>query len=93
MSLGEDRVPSQRLVPGDSVLLIITDEDGPVVNPQGQQRSRSAPQTIKATVVDVRGGVKEGSTLVNVAVPNRDAPLVAARSAAGRIVVSLTTGD
>ncbi len=93
MSLGEDRVPSQRLVPGDSVLLIITDDEGPAVNPQGQQPGRSAPQTIKATVVDVRAGVKEGSTLLNVAVANRDAPVVAARSAAGRIVVSLTTGD
>jgi hypothetical protein len=74
------------------VLLIITTDDSPVVNPQqAQQANGAAPQTIKATVVDVRPGVKEGSTLLNVAVLNRDGPLVAARSAQGRIVVALTT--
>lgn len=92
MSLSEDRVPSQRLVPGDPVLLVITADDNPVASPQqAQQGNGAAPQTIRATVVDVRTGVKEGSTLLNVAVLNRDGPLVAARSAQGRIVVALTT--
>jgi hypothetical protein len=89
MSLSEDRVPSQRLVPGNPVLLVITADDNPVANPQ--QAQQTAPQAIRATVVDVRPGAKEGSTLLNVAVLDRDGPLVAARSAQGRIVVALTT--
>lgn len=94
ISLSEERVPSERIVPGDTVLLIITADDAVAITPQQQQQGNgAAPQTIKATVVDVRAGVKEGSTLLNVAVPDRDGPLVAARSAAGRIVVSLTTGS
>ena len=76
------------------MLLIITADNSLVTSPQqGQQSGSSTPVTIKATVVDVRAGVKEGTTLLNVAVLDRDGPLVAARSAAGRIVVALTTGN
>ena len=45
-----------------------------------------------ATVIDVSAGAKEGTTLLNVAVAERDGPLVASRAAAGRIVVALTRG-
>ncbi|BBH67105.1 hypothetical protein ACTI_37900 [Actinoplanes sp. OR16] len=91
ISLGEERVPSKRIVPGDTVRLIITNDDSPsAANPA--RKAEPAPEIVTAVVVDVRDGVKEGSTLLNVAVPNRDAAMVAARAADERIVVSLSSG-
>ncbi|MEU8315006.1 SAF domain-containing protein [Micromonospora sp. NPDC049033] len=89
LSLPQERMPAERVKPGADVLLIVTADDGPVSN----QQHTAAPISIKATVVDVRAGAKEGTTLLNVAVAERDGPLVASRAAAGRIVVALTTGD
>ncbi|WP_158629649.1 SAF domain-containing protein [Micromonospora arida] len=90
LSLPQERMPAERVKPGARVLLVVTADDGPVSN---QQQTTAAPMSIKATVVDVRAGVKEGTRLLNVAVPERDGPLVASRAAAGRIVVALTTGS
>ncbi|MFF0659142.1 SAF domain-containing protein [Micromonospora tulbaghiae] len=87
ISLPQERMPAERVKPGASVLLVITTDEGPAAN----QQATAAPISIKAIVVDVRHGVKEGTTLLNVAVLERDGPLVAARAAAGRIVVALTT--
>ncbi|WP_051723798.1 SAF domain-containing protein [Micromonospora chokoriensis] len=90
LSLPQERMPAERVKPGARVLLVVTTDDGPVSN---QQQTTAAPISIEATVVDVRAGVKEGTTLLNVAVPDRDGPLIASRAAAGRIVVALTTGS
>ncbi|MEV0881368.1 SAF domain-containing protein [Micromonospora echinofusca] len=89
LSLPQERLPAERVKPGAEVLLVVTADDGPVSN----QQQTAAPTSIKATVVDVRTGAKEGTTLLNVAVAERDGPLVASRAAAGRIVVALTTGN
>ncbi|MDT0532165.1 SAF domain-containing protein [Micromonospora sp. DSM 115977] len=89
LSLPQERLPAERVIPGAEVLLVVTTDDGPVSN----QQQTAAPMSIKATVVDVRTGAKEGTTLLNVAVAERDGPLVASRAAAGRIVVALTTGN
>ncbi|MBQ1076767.1 flagellar biosynthesis protein FlgA [Micromonospora sp. C31] len=89
LSLPQERLPAERVKPGAEVLLVVTADDGPVAN----QQQTAAPMSIKATVVDVRAGAKEGTTLLNVAVAERDGPLVASRAAAGRIVVALTTGN
>ncbi|MEV4665683.1 SAF domain-containing protein [Micromonospora echinofusca] len=89
LSLPQERLPAERVKPGAEVLLIVTTDDRTVSN----QQQTAAPMSIKATVVDVRAGAKEGITLLNVAVAERDGPLVASRAAAGRIVVALTTGD
>ncbi|MEH0971549.1 SAF domain-containing protein [Micromonospora sp. CPCC 205546] len=89
LSLPQERLPAERVKPGAEVLLVVTTDDGPVSN----QQQTAAPMSIKATVVDVRAGTKEGTTLLNVAVAERDGPLVASRAAAGRIVVALTTGN
>lgn len=89
LSLPQERLPAERVKPGAEVLLVVTTDDGPVAN----QQETAAPMSIKATVVDVRAGAKEGITLLNVAVAERDGPLVASRAAAGRIVVALTTGN
>lgn len=89
ISLPQERMPAERIKPGAEVVLVLTADDGPVAT----QQATAAPISIKASVVDVRDGAKEGTTLLNVAVVERDGPLVAARAAAGRIVVALTTGD
>ncbi|WP_406083549.1 SAF domain-containing protein [Micromonospora zamorensis] len=90
LSLTQERMPAERVRSGARVLLIVTTDAGPIGDPQ---QATAAPISIKATVVDVRTGVKEGTTLLNVAVPDRDGPLIASRAAAGRIVVALTTGS
>ncbi|MGW5082034.1 SAF domain-containing protein [Micromonospora echinospora] len=89
LSLPPERLPADRVKPGAAVLLVVTADSGPVPN---QQPNATAPISINATVVDVHAGIREGTTLLNVAVAERDGPLVASRAAAGRIVVALTTG-
>ncbi|MEV4210182.1 SAF domain-containing protein [Micromonospora sp. NPDC049662] len=88
LSLPQERMPTERVKPGAHLLLVVTSDDGPVPN---QQQTTAAPISIRASVVDVRAGAKEGTTLLNVAVADRDGPLVASRAAAGRVVVALTT--
>ncbi|MEU7753708.1 SAF domain-containing protein [Micromonospora sp. NPDC049171] len=90
LSLPQERMPAERVKPGARVLLVVTPDDGPA---SGQQQTMAAPISIMATVVDVRAGIKEGTTLLNVAVPDRDGPLIASRAAAGQIVVALTPGS
>lgn len=92
LSLTNDRLPTDRIRPGAQVMLVITGDDAPAVPNQPKDPALSAPMSIKATVIDVRPGTKDGTTLLNVAVVERDGPLVAARAAAGRVVVTLTPG-
>ncbi|MFI7026309.1 SAF domain-containing protein [Micromonospora sp. NPDC049900] len=89
ISLAQNRLPHERLAPGASVLLVITTDD----NGTQQQPAAGPPVNIPATVTDVADGSKDGTMLVNVAVADRDGPLVAARAAAGRIAVVLIPGD
>ena len=90
VSLAQDRMPAQRIKPGTQVLLVITSDQNGVQQPN--QPAAAPPQTIQATVVDVTPGGKDGTVVVNVSVPDSDGPLVAARAAAGRIVIVLTAG-
>lgn len=89
ISLSQDRLPHERLAPGSAVLLVIT-TDGNVTQ---QEPAAGPPLSIPATVTDVAASGKDSTTLVNVAVADRDGPLVAARAAAGRIVVVLAPGN
>ena len=89
MSLAPDRIPSMRLVPGDPVLLVIPGEN----RPGGPAAAPAVPVTVRATVVDVRTNEDDNTTLLNVAVPNRDGPRVAAQAAEGNIVVTLSSGN
>ncbi len=92
IGLTRDRLPAERITPGRKVLLVITDKDN--ANVGGDQKPiTTAPLTITATAVDVKPGTKDDQVLVNVAVAERDGPLVASRAAENRIVVTLTAGN
>ncbi len=90
IGLTRDRLPAERITPGRKVLLVITAKDNAS---SGDKPTTSAPLTITATAVDVRPGTKDDQVLLNVAVAERDGPLVAQRAAENRIVVTLTAGD
>lgn len=87
IGLDEERLPTERITPGRKVLLVVTDKDSVTEKP-----TTSAPLSIQATAVDVKAGTKDGQVLLNVAVAERDGPLVASRAAEGRLVVLLTAG-
>lgn len=93
LSLSPEQAPTKRLKPGAPVLLIITGDDAA---PTGDGQSAAPPTKIAASVVDVRRGDTpgggDGAVYVNVAVSEGDGPLVAARGAAGRVVLVLTSG-
>ena len=90
IGLTRDRLPAERITPGRKVLLVITDKDNAGAD---QKPTTSGPLTITATAVDIKAGTKDDQVLLNVAVPERDGPLVASRAAENRIVVTLTAGD
>ena len=91
IGLTRDRLPAERITPGRKVLLVITAKDN--ASSGNDKPTTSAPLTITATAVDVRPGTKDDQVLLNVAVAERDGPLVASRAAENRIVVTLTAGD
>lgn len=93
IGLEEDRLPAERITPGREVLLVVTDKDNINIGGDDKKPTTAAPLSIKATAVDVKAGTKDGEVLLNVAVAERDGPLVASRAAEGRIVVLLTAGS
>lgn len=87
IALKPGQMPSTPLRPGDRVLLVTTGDE-----PANDGAPAPAP-TIRATVVHVVAGARNGSVTVSVAVPEQDGPLVARLSGQGRLVVVLTAGE
>ena len=89
LALGEDRMPVSRLSVGASVLLVVTPKRGAGSSEEPGAPDLVPPRTIVGTVVDVKEGVKQGTTIINVQVSTADAPTVAAMHAEDRIVLTL----
>jgi hypothetical protein len=87
LSLKAGQMPSTPLRPGASVLLVATAEASASDKP-----AAPAP-TIRATVVHVIAGARDGTATVSVAVKDSDGPLVARLAAQGRLVLTLTPGN
>ncbi|MFY1633675.1 SAF domain-containing protein [Solwaraspora sp. WMMB335] len=86
LSLKAGQMPSTTVRPGSTVLLVSTEEtrqDGPA----------TAAPTIRATVVHVIAGARDGTATVSVAVRESDGPIVARLAAQGRLVLTLTAGN
>jgi hypothetical protein len=91
-----DRLPAQRLRPGDPVLLVAT-SDRSSNSGDGGDAVDHRPRTWHATVTAVAGGDGggflggggSGSVTLDVAVPASDGPTVATLAAANRLVVVL----
>jgi hypothetical protein len=86
LSLKAGQMPSTPLRPGAAVLLVSTEEQSAQGKPTG-----TAP-TVRATVVHVIAGARDGTATVSVAVRESDGPLVARLAASGRLVLNLTAG-
>ncbi|MFI7025147.1 flagellar biosynthesis protein FlgA [Micromonospora sp. NPDC049900] len=86
VSLKAGQMPSAPLRPGASVLLVSTDE-------AARERPTAAAPTIRATVVHVIAGTRDGTATVSVAVRENDGPVVARLAAQGRLVLALTSGN
>jgi hypothetical protein len=87
-----DRLPAQRLRPGDPVLLVATADR----HSSSDDTVGGRPQTWHATVTAVAGGDGggflgggSGSVTLDVAVPAADGPTVATLAAANRLVIVL----
>lgn len=87
LSLKAGQMPSTPLRPGAAVLLVSTQEESAQDKPTGP-----AP-TIRATVVHVITGTRDGTATVSVAVRESDGPLAARLAAQGRLVLALTAGE
>jgi len=80
------QLPAQPLVAGDTVRVVDT--------PRKQDDPPStAPDSIAATVVATRNAPELGQTVVDVTVPNAQAPILAARIATGRVAIVLDSGQ
>ncbi|WP_018790574.1 SAF domain-containing protein [Salinispora arenicola] len=86
VSLKAGQMPSAPLRPGASVLLVSTEEST-------QDKPAAAAPTIRATVVHVIAGARDGTATVSVAVRESDGPVVARLAAQGRLVLTLTSGS
>ncbi len=82
ISLTPAKMPSEPLYGGDVVRIVTTPGD------QGEVTDE-APVTIEATVVGVSRVEETGETVVDVAVPEREAADLAARAATGRVALIL----
>ncbi len=90
LSLSEDRLPVTRVKTGANVLLVVTPKRNALTSGDGGAAADLVPpRTIVGTVVDVKPGIRQGDTVVNVEVSTADAPTVAAMHAEDRIVLTL----
>ncbi|WP_157545614.1 SAF domain-containing protein [Hamadaea tsunoensis] len=87
LALDEEYLPSARLAIGAAVVLVVIPDNS--VSSDQTSPDLTPPRTIAATVVDVRPGSKDGTTLLNVEVAAADAATVAALGPAKRIAVAL----
>ncbi|MDG4784943.1 SAF domain-containing protein [Micromonospora sp. WMMD1102] len=86
ISLKAGQMPSAPLRPGANVLLVSTEE-------ATQDKPTTAAPTIRATVVHVIAGARDGTATVSVAVRESDGPVVARLAAQGRLVLTMTSGS
>lgn len=86
ISLKAGQMPSAPLRPGVNVLLVSTEE-------ATQDKPATAAPTIRATVVHVIAGARDGTATVSVAVRESDGPVVARLAAQGRLVLTMTSGS
>lgn len=77
------QAPSGTLAPGDRVLAVTTPAEGEEDTKVGD----APPSSIEATVVSVSRPDATGTVVVNLAVATTDGPLLATRSAQGRIAL------
>ncbi|GLW34476.1 SAF domain-containing protein [Actinoplanes regularis] len=84
IGLDQERLPTERIAPGRKLILVVT-----AAQNAPDQPTTTAPLRVAATAVDVQAGAKDGQVLLNVAVAERDGPMVGTRAAEGRLVVLL----
>jgi hypothetical protein len=87
LTLTPDKMPKDRVRPGMKIVLVLQPD-----NTIGSTGKEVQPTTIEAIVVDVSGAAKENNRSLNVSVPERDGPLVAAKAATGRVVITIAAG-
>jgi hypothetical protein len=90
IGLPQESVPQQLAKPGTKVALVATPDQS--LLQQQPATSTGPPETINATIIDVRPGSKDGTVIVTVAVSPDDGPTVATLAAANRIAIVLTGG-
>jgi hypothetical protein len=90
LALDEDQMPASRLAVGAPVLLVVVPPKNQVsISGDKETPDLVPPRTIAGTVIDLKPGTKQGTTLVNIEVTTVDAPTVAALAADDRIVLAL----
>ncbi|PWJ23361.1 SAF domain-containing protein [Branchiibius hedensis] len=87
ISLAPGAYPANGLKNGDAVRIVLTPGQ------QGQYTSGSTPTEIPATVVDVAAGGSGGQQVVDVLVPEGQAPDVAAMAATGKAALVLDSRE
>ncbi len=87
ISLVPGALPANGLKNGDNVRIVLTPGQ------QGQYASGSTPTEIPATVVDVASGGSSGQQVVDVLVPEGQAPDVAAMAATGKVALVLDSRE
>lgn len=87
LALKAGQMPSAPIRPGAAVMLVATPEDS------GSDKPAAPAPTIRATVVHVIAGTRDGTATVSVAVRDSDGALVARLAAQGRLVLTLTAGN
>jgi len=90
LALDEDQMPASRVTVGAPVLLVVVPpKNVPIATGDKETTDLVPPRTIAGTVIDLKPGTKQGTTLVNIEVTTADAPTVAALAADQRIVLAL----
>ncbi|MEU4266098.1 SAF domain-containing protein [Streptomyces argenteolus] len=87
VSLKPSQIPATRLSPGQKVLVVST-PDADAMETAKESGLEAKPQTVAASVVAVGSpAVGTGNVVVDVAVPVKDGPALAARVATGNVAV------
>jgi hypothetical protein len=90
LALDEDQMPVSRLTVGSPVLMVVVPpKNQAVIGEDKTTPDLVPPRTIEGTVIDIKQGTKQGTTLINIEVTTADAPTVAALAADDRIVLAL----
>jgi hypothetical protein len=88
LTLTPDKMPKDRVRPGMKIVLVLQSD----TNLVGAGQKEAQPTTIDAIVVDVSAAAKENNRSLNVSVAERDGPLVAAKAANGKVVITIAAG-
>lgn len=87
ISLAPGALPANGLENGDDVRIVLTPGQ------QGQYKADSTPTDVAATVVGVSNGGSNGQKVVDVLVPNDQAPDVASMAATGKVALVLDSRE